>query len=81
MYSYYCFTGIASLLIGLQLIIPTVLPGNAELGLPNKISSNSSFVTSNSNSSAKLAPINQSMQSFIPPDNGGPDITRGCGTR
>jgi len=75
------FTGIAILLIGLQLLSPKILNAKVELGLPNIISSTPSFVAVNDNSSPTLNQIAQGSSDFDPPDNGGPDNTRGSGTR
>ncbi len=75
------FTGIATLIIGLQLFNPMLIDINLELGKPHKISSNPSFVASNTKASPKLALTNQSNHPFNPPDNQGPDNTLGSGTR
>ena len=75
------FTGIATLIIGLQLFTSTLIDVNWKLGLTNNVSSNSSFVASNSKDSPMVALMNPSNHSFHPPDNEGPDNTRGSGTR
>ncbi len=54
---------------------------NKEVSRPNTISSTPAFIASNNNGSLKLDLMNQSNQLFNPPDNGGPDITQGSGTR
>lgn len=75
------FTGIATLIIGLQLFNPMLIDMNLGLGKPHKISSNSLFVASNSKASPKVALINQSNYPFNPLDNEGPNNTLGSGTR
>jgi hypothetical protein len=78
---YLRLTSLATLLIGLQLFAPKIVDAKVEFILPNKIASNQSFVASNSNNSQRLTPIPQASSDFLPPDNGGPDMTRGSGTR
>jgi hypothetical protein len=77
----YRFTGIATLIIGLQLFSSTLIDMTWEFGFNNTVSSHSSLVASTSNDSSRVALINPSNHSFNPPDNQGPDITRGSGTR
>lgn len=78
---YLRFIGIASLLIGLQLFTPKLVETRLGLGQINNISSNASFVASSTKGSQKLALTAHSSKVFQPPDRGGPDITRGSGTR
>lgn len=71
----YRFTGIATLLIGLQLFSSTLIDVNWEFGLNNLL------VASTHKDSSQPTLINHSNHSFNPPDNQGPDITQGSGTR
>jgi hypothetical protein len=74
-------TGIATLLIGLQLFSSKMVDAKVEIGVFNNTSSNQSFVTSNTFGSQRLNQVAPSSTDFEAPDNGGPDTTRGCGTR
>lgn len=74
-------TGIATLLIGLQLFSSKMVDAKVEIGVFNNTSSNQSFVTSNTFGSQRLNQVAPSSTDFEAPDNGGPDNTRGCGTR
>jgi hypothetical protein len=75
-------TSIATLLVGLQLLNPDLLPTKAALNLLNNNSSNHVVIASNSNNSGEYTFSEQSrLDDFIPPDNGHPNNTRGSGTR
>jgi hypothetical protein len=74
--------GIASLLIGFQLFSSKLITSKVKLSLVNNnISFQQSFVASNTNDSGRFERINQFSKDFEPRDNGGPDHTRGSGTR
>lgn len=75
------FTSIATLIIGLQVLSSTLIDFNREVGISHKLFSTSSLIASTPKSSSKLSLRHQSNQLFTPPDNGGPDITQGSGTR
>ncbi len=72
------FSSIATLLIGLQVLNPTIVETKVEIRLSSNISSNQFLVAASGNDSQMLA---QSNSGFEPPDNGGPDKTQGSGTR
>lgn len=75
-------TSLATLLVGLQLLNPKLLPTKTTLNLLNNNSSNHAFIASNSNNSGKYTLSGQSrLDDFIPPNNGHPNNTRGSGTR
>ncbi len=74
-------TSIATLLIAFQLLIPTVFHPKLELHLANNISSKQIVIASNDKGSQGLDKIAQTSSGFLPQDNGGPDYTRGSGTR
>lgn len=80
---YFCFIGTTILLIGLQLLSPKLANTKVELSHShtNNIPSNQSFVASKVKGSQRASLIANTSQGFEPPDNGGPDITRGSGTR
>ncbi|MEW6491779.1 MAG: hypothetical protein AB1589_04410 [Cyanobacteriota bacterium] len=77
----HCLTGIATLLIGLQLFSPAIVDANVKLGLSHPIASNSSFLTSDTQDLPNLVLLKPSNPSFHPPNNGGPDYSRASGTR
>ena len=74
-------TSIATLLVGLYLLMPTEFYPKLELNLSNNISLKQMVVASNDRSSQGLDKIVQTSSGFLPQDNGGPDYTRGSGTR
>jgi hypothetical protein len=74
-------TSIAALLISLQLFSLKIFETKVDVSLPNNISLNQSSITLNSNGSQRLALIAQPNRDFEPIDNGGPENTRGSGTR
>lgn len=75
-------TSIATLLLGLQLLSPKMLPIQAEFSLLQNNTSNHLLLASSSIGLQDLAMIEQSNQEdFTPPDNGHPKNTRGSGTR
>lgn len=76
-------TSIATLLIGLQLFAPKLIDDQGELSSLTSSSSNSSVVASSGSTLQALKRPNLSSLNgeFNPPDNGGPDNTRGSGTR
>jgi hypothetical protein len=76
-------TSIATLLIGLQLFAPKLIDAQGKLSSLDQSSSNSSVVASSGGTSQGLKQANLSSFNgeFNPPDNGGPDNTRGSGTR
>ena len=74
-------TSIATLLLGFQLLIPTVFTPQVELNLANNISSKQIVIASHEKGSQALDKITQASSGFFPQDNGGPDYTRGSGTR
>jgi hypothetical protein len=75
------FASIASLLIGLQLFSPKIVAPKLAIIQSNNTSSHQSFVASNSNNSQAIPLLANFGDDFEPPDNGGPDYTRGSGTR
>jgi hypothetical protein len=75
------FSSIATLLIGLHVLNPTIVETKVEISLSSNISSNHFLVAASGNDSQMLAQIAQSNSGFEPPDNGGPDKTQGSGTR
>jgi hypothetical protein len=78
---YLHLTGIASLLIGLQLLNPKIVVPTVELSQANNISSHQSLVISDTTNSQEFNRIAHLGKDFEPRDNGGPDYTRGSGTR
>jgi hypothetical protein len=76
-------SSIATLLIGLQLFAPKLIDAQVKLSSLTSSSSNSSVVASSESTLQGLKQDNLSSFSkeFDPPDNGGPDNTRGSGTR
>lgn len=77
----FCLIGITTLLIGLHLFSPKLVNTAVEPSQTNNIPSSQSFVASKVKGSQRLSLIANSSRDFEPPDNGGPDITRGSGTR
>jgi hypothetical protein len=78
---YFRLTSIATLLIGLQLFSLKLVDAKMELGLTNNHSLNQSLISSNSHSSERLNTIPGTISDFQPQVIGGPDYTRGSGTR
>lgn len=78
---YLRLTGIASLLIGLQLFSPKLVDTQVKLSQINNVSSNQLVAVSNTNGAQRIDLSNQFSKDFNPPDNSGPDNTRGSGTR
>lgn len=76
-----CFTGILTLFIGWHLFSPKLVHPQGELGTTNNIPLNHSVIFNNNNGSLKLNQITQEHSGFEPPNNAGPDNTRGSGTR
>ena len=74
-------TGIASLLIGLHLFSLKLADTRVELSQINNVSPNQLVAASNTNGSQRIDLSNQFSKDFNPPDNSGPDNTRGSGTR
>lgn len=74
-------SGIASLLIGLQLLAPKIVIPTVEMSQANNISSHQSLVTSATTNSREFNQMAHLSKDFEPRDNGGPDYTRGSGTR
>ena len=74
-------TGIATLLIGSQLLIPIEFYPQVELHFSNNILSKQIVIAYNEKGSQGLDQIAQTSSGFFPQDNGGPDYTRGSGTR
>jgi hypothetical protein len=74
-------TGIASLLIGLHLFSLKLADTQVELSQINNVSPNQLVAASNTNGSQRIDLSNQFSKDFNPPDNSGPDNTRGSGTR
>ncbi|HBB33278.1 MAG TPA: hypothetical protein DDZ80_01860 [Cyanobacteria bacterium UBA8803] len=68
-------TGIAALLISLELFIPKIVDAKVTINLPNNISLEQVFLTAN------IAPTELSTSIFNPPDKGGPKRSRSSGTR
>lgn len=81
MFTCHRFTSIATLIIGLQVFSSTLIDFHREVGISHKLFSTSSLIASTAHESSRLSLMNQSNQLFTPPDNGGPDITQGSGTR
>ncbi|NEQ22419.1 MAG: hypothetical protein F6K28_25190 [Microcoleus sp. SIO2G3] len=83
MCSYLRLTSIATLLIGLQLFTPKLIDAPGKLSPLTLSSSNSSVIASSGSTSQglQLANLTSFSKEFDPPDNGGPDNTRGSGTR
>jgi hypothetical protein len=77
MYNCLHFTRIATLLIGLYIFSPNI--GDAKLEAST--SHQGFLVAFPENNSPKLDRVAQGNSEFEPPDKGGPDITRGSGTR
>ena len=75
------FTSMATLIIGLQLFHPMLIGVSRDFSLSNKAASHSSLITSPRKVLLRLAHTKPSTDSFNPPDNQGPDSTRGSGTR
>ncbi|MCA1993275.1 MAG: hypothetical protein LDL41_14735 [Coleofasciculus sp. S288] len=75
------FTGIATLLIGLQLVAPKLVEAKLHANLSNTISANQLAIASTGMGSPMLDKLTHPIQEFTPPDNSGPDITQGSGTR
>lgn len=73
-------TSIATLLIGLQLFAPKLIDAQGEL---SSLTSSSSAVASSGSTfqGSNQANLSSFSKEFNPPDNGGPDNTRGSGTR
>ena len=75
-------TSLATLLLGLQLLNPKILPTQGKFSLLQNNPSNHLLLASSSIGSRDLALIEQfNQEDFIPPDNGHPQNTRGSGTR
>jgi hypothetical protein len=74
-------SSLATLLVGLQLFAPKLVDAKVEFSFSNKIAANQSFVASHGNSSQGATVLPQANTDFLPTDNGGPDMTRGSGTR
>lgn len=81
MCTYLRLTGITTLLISLQLFSPKLADTQVELNQSNNILSNQLVAVSNTNGSQRIDLSNQFSKDFNPPDNSGPDNTRGSGTR
>jgi hypothetical protein len=75
------FTSIATLIIGLQLFNPMFIGVSQDFSLSNKAASDASLIASPSQVPSTLAHTKPSNDTFNPPDNQGPDSTRGSGTR
>lgn len=75
------FTSIATLIIGLQLFNPMLIGVSRDFSLSNKAASDASLIASPSKVLLRLAHTQPSNDTFNPPDNQGPDSTRGSGTR
>lgn len=71
----------ATLIIGLQLFHPMLIGVNRDFSLSNQAASHSSLITAPRKVLLRLAHTKPSPDSFNPPDNQGPDSTRGSGTR
>ena len=78
---YFRITSIATLLIGLQLFSLKLVDSQGTLDLTNNNSLNQSLISSNTNSDQKLDTSPLTRSDFQPHVNGGPDNTRGSGTR
>ncbi len=78
---YLRLTGVVTLLIGLQLLSPKLIPTKAATNLLNNNTSNHAFITSSNNLSEYIANGQSNLNDFIPPDYGHPNNTRGSGTR
>ncbi|HAJ59136.1 MAG TPA: hypothetical protein DCP31_07645 [Cyanobacteria bacterium UBA8543] len=76
-----CLTSVATLLVSLYLLIPTEFYPKLEFPLVNNISLQQIVIDSNDQGSQGLDKIAQASSGFFPQDNGGPDYTRGSGTR
>lgn len=75
-------TGIATLLIGLQLFSPAIVDANVKLGLSHPVASNSSSsLASHTQDLPSFVRLQAPSPSFNPPNNGGPDYSRASGTR
>lgn len=74
-------TSIATLLIVFQLLVTTEFYPKVELYLSTNILSKQIVIVSNDKDSQGLDKIAQISSGFFPQDNGGPDYTRGSGTR
>lgn len=75
-------TGLATLLVGLQLLNPKLLPNKTAFLLLNNNFSSQAVIASNSHNFGYHTFNSQSnFTDFIPPDNGHPNNTRGSGTR
>ena len=83
MCSYLSVTSIATLLIGLQLFAPKLIDASGNLSSLTLSSSNSSVIASSDSTAPTFnqANLTSFSKEFDPPDNGGPDNTRGSGTR
>lgn len=79
--NYLRLTGIATLLISLQLLSPKLLLTKAAWNLLNNNTSNHSFVATNNNFREYTASGQSSLDDFMPADYGHPNNTRGSGTR
>lgn len=79
--TYLRLTGIATLLISLQLLSPNLLPTKAAWNLLNNSTSNYAFVAANHNLKEYTPNRRSSLDDFVPTDYGHPTNTRGSGTR
>jgi len=78
---YFRITSIATLLIGLQLFSLKLVDSQVALDLANNDSLNQSLISSNTNSDQKIDTSSLTRSEFQPHVDGGPDHTRGSGTR
>jgi hypothetical protein len=78
---YLRLTGIATLLIGLQLLSPKLIQTKVTLNLLNNNTSDHSFIASSNNLGKDISNGQSRAGDFIPPDYGHPNNTRGSGTR
>ncbi len=74
-------TGIATLLITFQLLIPAVFTPKFAPYISNNVLAKQVVIASKTKGLQKLDKIAQVRSGFFPQDNGGPDYTRGSGTR
>lgn len=74
-------TGIATLLLGLQLFTPGIVHATEEASFSINMPSNIYWFTPDFQSSQQRVGNQCNHKDYEPPDKGGPDGTRGSGTR
>ncbi len=74
-------TSLLTLLIGLQVVSPTLAEAKIQPNFMRNLSANHLVVALENANSPSLNKMVPSIQAFMPLDNGGPDSTQGSGTR